>query len=314
MLVGENAAILFGKETTPGTAATRTAHLPLISTGLKAVDTPLPRQHLRRATGGLPLGYYRSRRDVGGPVRVEMYYSGSGLVWLAAMGSVATSGSGPYTHTYKLEDELVTLSSEVHRGDGRHGVTEQAELFLGSVINRLNAQVDAGGFLTADLDVLAQQANDRGAGTSVVLTDGNLVRADELGTLSWNGLTLALRSVGVEIDNGHTFRPRLGARTSARMTRTNPRMVKLRATLDQVNDDLYQAFQDGDVGDAVITFTGQGNEEMTWTLHNARLGAADGPIQGAGIISETIELLPAGDGSDRGFEVVIVNDVASGES
>jgi hypothetical protein len=148
MIVGENGAVLWGKEVTFGTAVTRTAHLPLITQDMKVVDAPLMRQHLRKATGGLPRGYYLSRRDVGGPVRMEAYYSGSGLIWLGAMGSVTDTGAGPYTHTYKLENELISLTGETIRGDGRQGTSEQSEVFKGCIFNRLQAKAEAGGFMS----------------------------------------------------------------------------------------------------------------------------------------------------------------------
>jgi hypothetical protein len=314
LIVGENGALLLAKEVTYGTAVARTIHLPLISHDMKVVDAPLARQHLRRATGGIALGHYRSRRDAGGPCKVEMYYSGSGLIWLGLMGSVTDTGAGPYTHTYKLENELPSLTGEIIRGDGRQTATELAEVFKGCVLNQGSIQCESGGFMTADLTVLAQDANDRAAPTAYVGDDGNLIRGDECGTLSWNGLTLTLRSVGLEINNGHVFRPRMGFKTTAQPTRANFREIKLRATLDQANDDVYQAYLDQDVGDAIVIFDGGGNETMTWTLHNCRLGLANGAVSGPGVITETIELLPQGDLTDRGLEVVIVNDVASGEA
>jgi len=310
LYVGQNAALGIGLETTYGTPVSRTAWLSLVSAGLRARQQITPRSHLRRGTGGLPVSHYAGRKEVGGPAEVELTTEGVGLLLYAAMGGRASSGSGPYAHTFSLADELPSLTLEVVRGEGRHSASAEAEVFAGCVINSLTLRAEAHSPVRLSFEALAQDSGGRVSAGTPSYAGGQLLHADQITTATWGGTDVLVRSIEVTLDNGHGFRDRTGAATTARPTRTNDRSAVVRITMDYAGPAFEAALHAGTTGDLVIGFVA-GDDELQVTLHNCRVTECDAPVQGAGVISQSVTLAAQADGTDRGLAVVLTNSQSS---
>ena len=80
----------------------------------------------------------------------------------------------------------------------------------------------------------------------------------------------------------------------------------------EVIDDLaYAALVAGTTSDAVLTLTGDGNESMTITLHNAQILEDTTPIDTVTALKRTVVFEGTADGTDQGFKIVVVNDVST---
>jgi|GEM_PF-6457177 len=311
---GPGTALGLAEESTYGTAASRTRWLAVISAGLRKRQQSIRRPNLRRGTGGLNRKHYRGRKEVGGPFETEVMYSDFGMLLYALLGGKSTTeDSGTYTHTYTLADELPSLTSEVIRGEGRNGSTALSEVFKGCILNSGSIRGEAHGLVKMQGTFLAQDADDRSAAPTVDAADwptGVPLHCEEASNVSWNSLSLPWRSFELSVDNGHVFRDRAGASTTARPTRTNDRQVRLRLSLDQVGADLYHAIFADTESDLTLTFT-NGDLSFAITLHNAIVDSSEAAINGPGLISETVEFIPQADDTNTGLSIVVINTQAS---
>lgn len=137
---GRGAVIGLGEESTWGTAVSRTNWRPLISTDLTRTIEKVPRPSLRvGAAGAMRRAHYVQADNAGGSFEIEATYENVGLLIKHIMGTVATTGSGPYTHTYTFADDVPTgLTIENVRGTGT------SEVFEGCRINTATLAVSAG--------------------------------------------------------------------------------------------------------------------------------------------------------------------------
>jgi len=157
--------------------------------------------------------------------------------------------------------------------------------------------------------VLAQDSAGRTSLPTVTYSEGVELHADDT-TLTWDGNSLSFRSIDITLDNGHVFRDRSGAATTARPTRVNDRTVSARVTLDHVSSQLYNAMLASTEGDLVLTTT-IGDNEVVITLHNTLVTVNDAPVSGQGLIAETAEFQAQSSASDTGMTVVITNSQSS---
>jgi hypothetical protein len=128
-----------------------------------------------------------STRDASKPALGNMNISGSIKVELqaymaklfkAAMGSVQTTGTGPYVHTFKIGSSLPSLLIE-------KGFTDIGQYFKynGCKINKLSLNVTPEGFQEVDFDII-------GAKETVSTTPFDSTPTD-LGKSSWTGFNIA---------------------------------------------------------------------------------------------------------------------------
>ena len=105
------------KESTWGTAVTPTVALPFISESLKL---DIKRVESKTLKGGNYLDAsdtWRVGGSVGaGDVQTLLYSSGATLLWEAMLGTIATTGAGPYTHTASSAGTLPSYTMQISYG------------------------------------------------------------------------------------------------------------------------------------------------------------------------------------------------------
>jgi hypothetical protein len=302
--LGRNSAIGFGEESTWGTAVSRTAWRPLNSASLLRTATFVPRPDLKSDSGSaMRRGHYQSAEEMTGSFEIAATYDNIGMILKHALGTVASSGSGPYTYTYTLAAAPPTgLTIETVRG-----TSGKSEVFEGCKINTLTMSVSAGECMMVSCDVIGQTGAARGtAGTPSYSGNENLIHHNHAGQLSFNSVNYDLSSFSLTVNNSLARRQLLGSVETSEPLRTDFMSVEFSFDIEAV-DTLYTALLAGTQGDATITFTGPSSRSMAFTIHNFYLTSASDAVSGAGIVTASCAGSAESDGTDEGLQIVVVN-------
>ena len=174
--IGSKGQIVIQEETTfktdPVTPDVKKVHF--ISEGLKSSRNLIDSNTIQgsREASKPTLG----NKDVAGDIKLELQ-AYMALLLKAAFGSVATTGAGPYVHTFKIGASLISLLIE-------KGFTDIAQYFKynGCKVNKLGLSITAEGFQEVGLDFI-------GAKETVGSTPFDATPTD-LGKQSFNGFLI----------------------------------------------------------------------------------------------------------------------------
>ena len=303
--LGANAAVGIGEESTWGTAVSRSNWLPLISTTMQRNLTKVPRPTLRVGTlGAMRRTHFTSETVVGGDIVVEATHQSMGMLLKGVLGGAASTGSGPYVHTYKIGSLVAGHTIEINRGTGT------SERFDGCRFESATFDVSAGGVMTLTCGLIGKISAARTtlASPSISATDLPILHS-QCGTLAWGGNTFTLSSMNVTINNSLARRQLLGATVTAQPLINDFQSVEMSVTLE-VEDQLLTDQLNDTEGDAVITFS-SGAASTAFTIQNAYLGSCTDPISTSGVISQSATLVGQSDGTDEGLKIVVTNASSS---
>jgi len=311
--LGRNSAVGLGEESTWGTAVSRTAFRPLNSSSLLRQATFVPRPDLKSDSGSaMRRGHYQSEESMTGTFEVAATYDNIGMILKHALGTAASSGSGPYTHTYTLAAAPPTgLTIEVVRG-----TSTKSEVFEGCKISSMTMSVNAGECMMVSCDIIGQTSAARGsAGTPSYSAQEHLIEASHAGQLSFNSVNYDLSSFTLTVNNSLDRRQLLGSVETSEPLRTDFMSVELSFEIEAV-DTLYTALLANTQGDAVVTFTHPtvSNRSMAFTIQNFYLNAVTDEISDAGIVTASCSGVGESDGTDEGLQIVSVNSNSSAAS
>lgn len=308
--VGRTAALGLGEESTWGTAVARTTWRPAISSGLqrRIQRSPVPDLHSSAGNSAMRRRHFDGLEEAGGPNRLVSTYENMGMWLKHALGTLATTGTGPYTHTYTLAEALPTgLTIELVRGTATN-----SEVFEGCQVASAVWEVSSGGVMFFDPEIIAETAAARGsAGTPSFGSAESPVLHSQAGQFSFNSANYDLVSARLSLDNALVRRNFLGSALTKVPERGDFQTVEITVTVE-AQDALYTALLADTTSDAAITFTGLVNNSMAITVHNGWISEASDPITEAGITRQTVTIMGESDGTDEGLEIIVINDIASG--
>tara|TARA_R100001463_G_scaffold8569_6_gene26059 strand:- start:543 stop:1520 length:978 start_codon:yes stop_codon:yes gene_type:complete len=312
--------VRYVKESTAGTdPGSWTITLAALGAHLQKKQARTARQTLYQGSGGLvQSGFIDGRTEVPWSASHYMTYKGMGLLLSLLLGDAATSGSGPYTHTWDLEKDPKTATIGVVEGQGLGSLSTQRHEGHGCVVTSATLRAEAHGNMQLDLEGFGMSADAPAGAAGITVTNAAYmeVHGHHAGTLAWNGINYGLISLELTIPNGQVFRDALGSGGTLRPYSVNLKDVQLRVVMEKVGDAFVTGNQAGTSSDAVITFTDPVNSHtLAITIHNAIAFDTDGGRkEGFSLIQETVIFKPQQDASDTGVSVVIVNDQASAEA
>jgi hypothetical protein len=170
---GIDAQIGYATESTVGTPATVTAFLPLVSESLM-------QERARLESAGIIAGrrvlasqqWNGGDITVSGSVQHELYNRGLGKLFTAMFGSVATTGAGPYTHTFTpgdLTGDALTIQVGRPATDG----TTYPFTYAGMKVASWEIACSAGEIATLGMDVVGTREIDYRLVTDGVTTSGS---------------------------------------------------------------------------------------------------------------------------------------------
>lgn len=318
-MIGMNAMFGLAEEVTWGSAVTPPTHwVPIYRHNVEPTLDIRAVPYLGVATAANQTGHMERdsvllAHDVGGDIETTACYDSTYFALLCkhAFGAVATTGSGPYTHTFTLDyDGVVGLTG--HAVDGV-GLSNRAETFAGLKINTFELACDARDLMRVRLGVIGKSA---GGMTSVsgtpAFTAAEEIQADHGATMSWNSDTYNLRSMRLVLNNNLVRRPYIGSTYTDAPVPGGFGEITFEATLPWELNDIYTDFLAGTQADGSIVFTGTSNNRLTITLSNLKWLSVSKPVDRAGELVMSVRgKCFANPSSEQGLTLALRNDNSS---
>ena len=305
---GLGTKVSFGEESTAGTAVSRTVAAPVLSVDFQQKRESDTLKHLLGSGSTRnPTSMIDVRKTTTGTVELDAYYAGGvlGLLLKHALGSLTTTGAGPYTHTYALSAALPNgLTVAVERGS-----TGADEVHAGCKINRLVISQNFGEPMKVSAEFVGMSTASRTGDSPAALTalaSRFVVKHHHCGQLSFNSVDYKLKSFTLTIDNKIVRQEELGALTSSEPVFSDMQEVTLQVTIAGTSNTLNAAHLAATASNAVLAFT-DSPRSLTFTLHTAQVTDYGDPISGMGIIEQTLTFRALGDDTNHGLAVVLVN-------
>ena len=144
-------------ETTWGTFVAPTRFYPLISESLTEEIDRLESEGIIAGQRVLRSEQWAAGNvDVGGDIQTELYQQGMGALLKACFGAVATTGAGPYTHTFTPGD-LTDDHLSVQVGKPDTAGTVQPFSFYGMKVTDWELSIEAGGLVKLTTSLVGKQ-------------------------------------------------------------------------------------------------------------------------------------------------------------
>ena len=272
-------------ETTWGTFVAPTRFYPLISESLSEEIARLESEGIIAGQRVLRSEQWAAGNvDVAGDIQTELYQQGMGALLKACFGAVATTGSGPYTHTFTPGD-LTDDHLSVQIGKPDVAGTVQPFSFYGMKVPEWELSMEAGGLVTlttslagkqlATSDALAPASFGSGAATpftfkhATAAIAGGAANVKKLTIKGTNGLDTDRRFLGSEY-------------------RAEPLEADLRdysGTVDLEFESLtqYNRYRNANEVALVSTISAGASASLTTTM-NVRFDGATPEVDGRGIV------------------------------
>lgn len=307
---GLMAQIGYAKESTAGTIVTPTKFVPLVSESLSQERERLESSAIIAGRRFLTSEQWNGGNvTVGGDVQHELFQRGVGHLFEAMLGSVATSGSGPYTHTFTPGD-LPSLTVQV----GRPGVggTVHPFTYAGCKVASWELACSAGEIATVGLTLVGMTETTATALASASYTAEQAKPFKfNHGAVTIGGSSANVRSLTLSGDNGLADDRRfIGSQTISEPLEAGLRTVDGSMEVEFTDLTQYDRYVNGDEFAIVLAFT-SGTNELTVTL-NARYDGETPQVGGAELLTENLPFKAVASGADTtAITVELVNGDAT---
>lgn len=194
---GMDAQIGYALESTVGTPVTVTSFLPLISETLMQDKTRLESAGIIAGRRVLTSDQWNGGNvTVSGSVQHELYNRGLGKLFAAMFGAVATTGSGPYTHTFTpgdLDGDALTVQVGRPATNG----TTYPFTYAGMKVASWEIACAAGEIATLGLDLVGQREFDYRTVTDGVTTSGSTAISSATAAFSSDDVGKPISGAGI---------------------------------------------------------------------------------------------------------------------
>jgi len=304
---GRQAYIQIGEEVTWGSGVATPVHNRVNSISLSRAQERNRKTHLSSSSAAFQIDSYDGMEIAGGSVEMPIHYEGSGMLIKAALGSVATSGVGPYTHTYTPTLTIPSLTVKVQRGSGT------SEEFVGCKIASMELSCEAGGELMGTFSIISKTGNTRAAALpSPTFGDGREVLHFEAGQLLFNSVNYDIRSMNLNLQNSQERRDNLGSKLTAEPQLSDIREITLSIDADMDGDVLYNAQLTGTISDVEITFTNSDSDSFEILVRSAYLREYNDDVNTFGVLTRSMVFVGQGVSPNEALEIKIINNDSTG--
>ena len=316
IVFGRNSFVLLAKEANWGVAGSyETNANRIISTTLQSTQQRDKKAFLSTSNGVFSQSTFDSFTESGGSLEVPLYYEGSGMFLRAMAGKTATTGAGPYLHTYSSGDSDLSAKSfscKLQRGSATNGMEE----FLGCVISSATISIAAGEAASMSMEVIAKKSMSRaGSITPTYNATQTQVYHYEAGTLAFNGVAYECRSMEFSVENSLERRNILGSKETASPDVTDFRDCSITVTLDTTDAQanlLYNAGLDGTESQVLIHFNQTGGSDvMSFYLINAIITDVSQPLDTVGRLQTTCTFTALAGASTEAWKIEVTNNQAN---
>ena len=303
---GRSAYIALGEESTYGTPVSTTGiNNRVFSVSMSRKQERERTTHLSQSSAAFAVNTFDGFEIAGGTIELPLVYKGLGLLLKSAIGSVATTGSGPYLHTFNPSATLPSMTINVQRGTG------SSEKFEGCKVSTMTLSCEAGGEARASFEIIAETALSRtGALSAPSFGDGAQMFHFQASTLSYNSNTYKMRSMELTLDNKLERINYLGSKVTTEPQISDVREVTLTATMDLEDNNLYDSQIAGTSANVEITFT-SGADSFNILLRNAEIVDYDDAVNSFGRIERTVTFFGISSGANEALRIEMTNDNAS---
>lgn len=278
----------YAQETTVGTGVTVTRFLPFISESIVSTRDRLESAAIIAGRSVITSNQWNGGNNTfGGDIQHELYRSGIGLLWTNALGAVATTGAGPYVHTF-TPGTLTGKSLTVQVGRPDISGTVRPFTYAGSKITKWAVSCKAGEIASfaATFVAMSETTATALASSTFPTTAGRPFKFNH-GTASIGGSAVNCRSFTLNGDNvldeGRRF---LGTQAIAEPLESGLRVYSGTMELEFADLTQYNRWTAGTEVAIVFTFTA-GADVMTFTM-NARIDGESPSVTGPGILLQQI--------------------------
>lgn len=318
ILFAQNSFLRIGKEATWGVAQTSTHQdIKLISSTLQSTQERERTTHLSIPASGVQEGSFEGFRVSGGTIDLPASYDGIGMLLEAALGLLATTGSGPlYTHTYTPAFAQSSLTIDFERGTN---LSNSMERFTGCKVSTMTISAEAGSEVTCSFELIAKDSAGRAAaGAAASFPAYDQIFHYEALTLtlgsSFSPTTLDIRSFELTMNNSLDRRNLLGSKLTGEPVPTDLREVTMSVTCDVTDNSLYAASLAGTSDDVSIAFlrTADTSHSFKITLTNAKIEDYNDNITAFGRVERTFTFRGHANATHAGLEIEIKNASSDG--
>lgn len=313
LVFGRSAYIALNEESTYGTAngSPFGVNNRVFSVSMARSQERERTTHLSQSAAAFAVNTFDGFEIAGGSIETPLTYKGLGMLIKASLGSAATTGTDPYTHTYTASATLPSLTIAVQRGTG------QSEQFEGCMVSNMTISCEAGEEARASFEIIAKTATARAASIAPA-GFGNGAQVFHFQStaagLSFDGSNYKMRSFELSLDNKLERVNYLGSKVTSQPQISDVREVTLTATFDLEDANLYNAQIAGTSSDVVVTFSTGGSESFKITVKDAEITSYDDAVNSFGRIERTATFFGLSGSSTEAVEIEIINDASSAVS
>lgn len=312
---GHNAWIGFGSESTYGTRVAPTLFLEILSENFKREKTFISKPALRSAS---QKNKVRSKRNVTGGFKFQFSWEGAAATLLRhALGTVNTTGAGPFTHTITPAGNLPTgLTFHVNRDADNLGGSNAWE-YEGCNIQKITLSQEIEDFLNCEVEVLGEDSRNLAKATpSFTAFDG----------IDWEQLTVAridvagtpinpnVKSLELMIENSLAEdRYKLGSDLRTGLGRSAHRKItgSFELELDTTGKAAYDKYRDLVDEDLQIKWV-NGAKSLTIDMPKCSFDGGDPETGGPGQYYVTLNFTAYANAADNDeISIVLVNSTSA---
>jgi hypothetical protein len=251
-----------GEESTYGTPVSRTRFY-------EVVDESLVEEIERVESKAIRSGRYTLHRwaagvrRVKGDVTIELAPQGLGLLLKHCMGAVATTGTGPYTHTL-TPGALNGKSLSIEVGKSFVSGTTTAHVFDGCKITDFELSCGVGEFAQLKVGIWGRQATIGNTPSSPTYPANWSPFTWAQGSVTVGGTSYDIDGFSLKVDNGLVVdRHFLGAQTAKEPLDANLRRITGSFTTPYAADTLLTQLRNATEAALVVTFNAAANAQLT---------------------------------------------------
>lgn len=298
----------FAAETTYGTAVTVSRFVPLVD---ESLQTEIERLESSGIIAGARVlrsqqwspGLRRSEGDIG----LEVYDRSIGLLLTNMLGSVTTTGSDPYTHTFTPGD-LEGDSLTVQFGRPNRNGTVVPFTYAGTKVQSWELAVNTGEIATLGLTVVAQTETTGIALATASYSTSIRPMTFVNGSFTLGSSSLCVRGVTIAGENNlSTDRMCVGQDYIDEPTEMDLREYTGEVEVEFYDLSLYNRFIEGTEAALQLVLTAPNSATLTVNA-NVRTDGETPTIEGRDLLVHTLNFKCVGTNSDAaGLTMVLVN-------
>ncbi len=303
---GISAQIGVKAETTYGTYIAPTAFFPLISESVKFDIGRIESKAIRANRLVMDSGDWAAGQKTGsGQVNLELYDRTSAILFVHALGSVTTTGSGPYTHTI-TPGNLLGKSLTMQVGRPSTDGTVRVFSYLGTKIKSWTLTAKANELVKMTLDVLARDEDTAQTLASASYTSGLKPFVFTGAAVSVGGSSLSnCREFTIQGTNSLSDRRVVSSALMLEPVDGDQRSIKGTITMEFDSMTQYARYTGATEAAVVLTFT-SGSNSITITM-NARFDGNTPNVAGPDMLTIPLDFTVVGTSDSAGITVVCVS-------